>query len=544
MPLKPPLARPATSPSVTVSHDETPSKILIVAEQDDRLRLLEQTFSTYVLALRSRGGNIVGRTLRVRNNADKAMVNELYNVLLEDPGKIQSAAEAPVDVLFVAFETFILRAWRDYAGPIIESMALKLMQSKFDTMLPGDFGMFFRRSLTEMSSHNRRALGAIVRLLADLLDASGNDGDRGALTAAFAEVMTEDGDPMQHVSLLDRLVIDLENLFDDSARSSASHDSTPSRPLSANTGSVSSNASSFRRRFGFGLHRENSKTEGESKVSTLIRTLSKGKSTSEPESQFMSVSKASLFRHRSIDTDSRVSDLLRPASRDRPTVYGAFPSDERIRRPGTAHNDSSTLLTTIGELSPNDGRSKHKKKRRSSLSDLPPTPTKEPLVASTHPPQQVKLTPSTPVQLRPQLEMTPQTRQMRPRTSPTPGIPTRLPQPPQVGPPTRIGSPLRSISPTQPSPPTRKENIVPRPTLTERAINKKTDGPGLPTYRTKRRSDTISSIPQPKGLTLKERPMSAHAPAPTPKRPRAWSSPKPQKLRMQNPQKVLLPPKV
>ena len=47
-----------------------------------------------------------------------------------------------------------------------------------------------------------------------LLDASGNDGDRGALTAAFAEMLANDDNPQMYISLLDRLVEDFDILFD------------------------------------------------------------------------------------------------------------------------------------------------------------------------------------------------------------------------------------------------------------------------------------------------------------------------------------------
>jgi hypothetical protein len=47
----------------------------------DPLRLLEETFSTYMLALRSRSGNVVGKLLRSRAWADELAVNELYNIL-------------------------------------------------------------------------------------------------------------------------------------------------------------------------------------------------------------------------------------------------------------------------------------------------------------------------------------------------------------------------------------------------------------------------------------------------------------------------------
>ena len=49
-----------------------------------------------------------------------------------------------------------------------------------------------------------------------LLDASGNDGDRGVLIASFAEALIPDGKPHDYIMLLDRLVDDFDNLFDGS----------------------------------------------------------------------------------------------------------------------------------------------------------------------------------------------------------------------------------------------------------------------------------------------------------------------------------------
>lgn len=47
-----------------------------------------------------------------------------------------------------------------------------------------------------------------------LLDASGNDGDRGVLIASFAEALVLDGNPHDYITLLDRMVDDYDNLFD------------------------------------------------------------------------------------------------------------------------------------------------------------------------------------------------------------------------------------------------------------------------------------------------------------------------------------------
>lgn len=51
------------------------------AKTKDTFGLLEDTFATYVVALRSRSGNVVGKVLRGRAGADELVVNELYNIL-------------------------------------------------------------------------------------------------------------------------------------------------------------------------------------------------------------------------------------------------------------------------------------------------------------------------------------------------------------------------------------------------------------------------------------------------------------------------------
>lgn len=51
--------------------------------------------------------------------------------LVEDPSKLQAAAEVSIDVLFAAFEKFIKRAWRERMGPLLATDLLLYMQSKF-----------------------------------------------------------------------------------------------------------------------------------------------------------------------------------------------------------------------------------------------------------------------------------------------------------------------------------------------------------------------------------------------------------------------------
>ena len=524
------VSRSNTLPSSFPGKEENSNRMSVIETTDskgpeDQFGLLEQTFSAYVLALQSRSGNIVGRTLRGRDNVDRSSVNELYNVLLEDPGKIQAAAEVPVDTLFVAFETFMANAWREHMGPVLDPSSLRLIQSQFDTMFPRDFDESFRKFLAEMSPQNRRAIASMVRLLAELLDASGNDGDRGALTAAFAEILTVDGDPMQHISLLDRLVDDFDNLFDEFIPGGASLEGTltcdQTKSASQNAGSIGSNASSFRKRFGFSLHREGSKHEGESKVSSILRTLSKSKGSGDSES---GTTKGSLLRSKSIDVDASLGPFWRPGSRDRPT---AASSQELISRPNSAQEQPPSLSSIRG-ISTN-GIVKVRRKRRSSLSDLRPTTASTTDTSISSPSRPV--TPGS--SNRPQSEAMTPTKQGRPQTSNGSASSGRSPSPAKGGSPSRLTSPSRRRSPTRPATPSRKENIDPRSPQTERSPKKKSDDSGSPTEDSKKSRATGT----PRGTGLRERPMLVNG---SDTKRGLNSPPKTQKLRMQSPQKVCL----
>ncbi|KAJ6102554.1 Protein of unknown function DUF3507 [Penicillium sp. IBT 16267x] len=517
---------------------ETSNKISVVGAPaargtDGQLGSLEQTFAAYVLSLQSRSGNILGRMLRARETADRSPVNELYNILLEDPCKLQAAAEVPVDTLFVAFETFMKNAWKRSMGPVLDTSSLRQLQSQFDTMFPREFDDEFRKFLADTSPQNRRALAAIIRLLAELLDASGNDGDRGALTMAFAEVLTEDGDPVHHVSLLDRLVEDFDNLFEEfipggaSVEGTLTCDQTQPKTSQANTGSVGSNNSSFRKRFGFGLHKDSQKSEGESKVASILRTLSKRHSPADSEPN---TPKGSLLRSKSTDLDTRLG-FLRPTSRDRP--FG-FSSEEHISSPGTGHGQTPSLSSIRGIS--HDGVVKIRRKRRSSLSDLRPQTASSEVsnissisnVSPTH-----QLRPVTP-NSRPRAEpTTPTSQPPRPQSSYFSRSPTRGTSPAKATSPTRLGSPIRRMSPTRPSTPSRKENIDPQMLQTEGAAKTSRVIPDSPTQELKRRS-RATSIPQ-RTPGLRERP-SANTEN---KRPQSSSSAqRTPKLRMQSPQKL------
>ncbi|PLB42070.1 putative Rho guanyl nucleotide exchange factor [Aspergillus candidus] len=532
------LSRSNTLPSVFPGKEEerredrtdaTPPKVSVVGSDsgpgpESTLPALERAFAAYALALQSRSGNIVGRTLRARDGVDRSAVNELYNVLLEDPGKLQAAAEVPVDTLFVAFETFMANAWSEQMGPVLDPASLALLQGHFDTMFPRDFDESFRRFLSEMSPQNCRALAALVRLLADLLDASGNDGDRGALTAVFAEVLTTEGDPMHHVSLLDRLVDDFDHLFEEvtpdgaSLEAILSGDPTPS--AAHNRGSVSSTTSSFRKRFGFSLHRDSSKAaDGESKVSSILRTLSKSKGSLAGDSE-PGTPKGSLLRSKSIDVDAGLAYLLRPGSRDR---LGTSSSQEHFHRPASAQEDTASVSSVRGL-----GGVKVRRKRRSSLSDLRPgTASSEVSTTSTS----HAARPATPASSASHSRSDGVTPTKPPRPQSRHGEPTVRSTSPQ-----KSGSPsLVSRSPTRPVTPSRKENIDPKFLPTDRSPRKKKDASESP-QEPKRRS-RATSIPA-RNPGLKERPVPVNGS--DVKRPTSSlsSPPKPQKLRMQSPQKL------
>lgn len=332
---------------------------------------LEETFTSYIAALQSRKGNIVCRVLRSRGNADELAINALYNTFIENPLDTRAASEASVDVIFVAFEKFLRMAWKDQMGQVMSMQTLDSLQEKALKMYPGDFADYVKMVFGEMAPQNRRAFIAIIKLLADLLEGCGNDGDRGALTAAFAELLVIDGNPHDYINLLDRMVEDSERLFEDIGPGAVTgmNGSVSSRygSVSGNrsnhsaTGSLTSNASSLRRRFDT-LLRQNSNKDSDNRPS-VWRTLSKtSRSAATGEVIPSSLSRASHNRSQSIESPNR-----RPASRDRPTVLGAFDD-----RPSSSSGQPSRL-STIGASPPPEKKETTKtlkKKRRSSLSDL------------------------------------------------------------------------------------------------------------------------------------------------------------------------------
>ena len=495
----------------------------------DSLAKLEESLANLTLALHARKGNIVGRSVRARAVADELMVNELYNSILENPSNLDLAAQSSVDILFAVFEKFINIAWKERMGPVLSHATFVSLQMRSDSMHPGDFEEFFRATVNDFSPQNQRALRAIIKLLAELLDGTSNDGDRGVLTASFAEMLVPAGNANDFISLMDRLVQDSEALFpiQTPGHNTSNYGSMDSKGRSNAAGSINSNTS-LRKRFGFGtLTRENSKSENESKVGSLWRSLSKNShGTDSQPSSISKAGQASLARSNSTDT-GRLSPK-RPSSRDRPTVLGAFAFEN-----GSITGSSRPYLNalgTIGEVPPTTGPPR--KKRRSSLSDL------KTLQDANNVPTWSPQTPRRPDPISRQSSAEPRT--------PSRNTPSAIKHASAIPTPTRLGSPMRKEN----SP----GNVLDRPgsvrLKSTTAISETKDEVTIKAYQpAKKRSErgeSVSGIPslKPSASTgLSERPTSGNTvklplSSRSPLKAGAATSSPPKRLRMQSPQKL------
>ena len=54
---------------------------------------------------------------------------------MEDPSRLQAAAEVSVDVLFAAFEKFLQRAWKERMGPLLAANVLQDLQANFGKLV-------------------------------------------------------------------------------------------------------------------------------------------------------------------------------------------------------------------------------------------------------------------------------------------------------------------------------------------------------------------------------------------------------------------------
>jgi hypothetical protein len=500
----------------------------------ESLAKVEESLTNLTLALAARKGNIVGRSVRARVVADELMVNELYNAILENPSNLDLAAQSSVDVLFAVFEKFLNIAWKERMGPVLSHATLVSLQMRSDSMHPEEFEDFFRMTINEFSPHNYRALRTIIQLLAELLDGTSNDGDRGILTAAFAEMIVPAGNANDFISLMDRLVQDIEALFTPQTPgfTTPNYGSIDSKSR-LNTGSINSNTS-LRKRFGFGtLTRENSKSENESKVGSLWRSLSKNSHGTDSQPPSLSSSRG-VGRSNSIDT-GRISPK-RPSSRDRPTILGAFNFENGNATSNSAGGSGRAFvgaLGTIGEVPPTAGPPR--KKRRSSLSDLkmlqdandvplwsPQTPRRPD--SGERGSRQSSAEPKTPS-----------------HTTPSPAKHTSA-----IPTPTRLGSPMHMPARKENSPGTApaRPGIV-RPKSVAGKADEVTVKSYTPVKKRSERGQSVSGIPSLKSVNsgLSERPGSGNTVKLPPSKSASTkimspSASPPKRLRMQSPQKL------
>ncbi|KAH6608372.1 rho guanyl nucleotide exchange factor [Trichoderma cornu-damae] len=378
--------------SIRGKNSSSNSRPLEETMPENPLVRLEQTFEAFTTALQYRKGSIHGRTLLHRAMADELLVNDLYNRLIENPFEVDVANDVGTEVVFTAFENFLHIAWAEQIGPVTTIKMLDTLQERANKRVPGEFADFVNFLFKELAPQNRRAFTALIKLLADLLDGCSNDSDRGALTLAFAEMLVTDGTAANYINLLDRLVDDCDRIFGEptyagfSLADLALIESFQARSgggggggvgggggggsgNKSHQGSVTSNTSSLRRKFGFDmLLRQNSKEDRGS----VWRSLGKHRNPATGESASMSrATMQQALRQRSIDDNNlqKRYTLGRPGSGDRPHVANAF---EELARPTSSHR-MEFPLDTIGEPAyepPTPGSPRRHYKRRSSLSDL------------------------------------------------------------------------------------------------------------------------------------------------------------------------------
>lgn len=338
---------------------------------------LEKTMSSYVLALHARKGNVVGRVITNRALADDAIVNELYNTLLGNPEAHEFAANVPVDVLFMSFEKFLKVAWKERMGRVLERRTIEELRMKAETLGPMDYQDFLLHKLQQCAPQNERAIKAVVGLLADLLDGTSNDGDRGALTATFTQLLVEERDSQEFILTIDRLVEEHDVILGNSpsfGRTVRDQSGHHAGSYSAHTGSIGSKATSLSKKLGFGsLHREASRSESSNKVSSVLRTWSKnGRSTE-------SSARSALQRTKSVDmiTHPATNATQHQASADSIQFQEAAPSQAQIEPLLDFAQSIMSPITPLSRPAVSRDSASIRTKRRSSLSDLAAIPAPE-----------------------------------------------------------------------------------------------------------------------------------------------------------------------
>lgn len=332
---------------------------------DNPLMRLELTFSVYTNALLARKGTIISKHVLQRHTADELLVNEIYNKLIENPYDAEISPEVPVEVIFVSFENFLRIAWKSQMGAVMTMEALDTLQDRAHRKAPGDFADFVHYLSAEMAPQNRRAFARMIKLLAQLLDGCANDGDRGALTVTFAELLVTSGNASDYINLLDRLVEECDRIFNEPSPeqsfnfggSVAGSMRSTLRKETSMTGSVTSNTSSLRRKFGLDMFRR----PKEEKPS-VWRSLSKHRNPATGETSSL---RGASQQSRYLDDSSlpRRGGMGQGTPSRRP-IAGAF---DESPRPASSHRLEYNI---DAEEQEKPAAPRPRAKRRSSLSDL------------------------------------------------------------------------------------------------------------------------------------------------------------------------------
>ena len=315
---------------------------------------LEETLKTFLTALRARKGNIVGRSILDRQNADVDDTLKLTVCLIKDPFDYERAAQQQVNVLFASFQDFLTTHWLKQHGTIVSSELLADVQAISQAAPVMPQGSLFDMVLQRLAPLNRWALREIIDLTTELLNGMQSDSDRGALVAGMTEILVQNGPVYKCIPLIDQMIED--------------------RSKTALPGSENSQVAP--QGDAVGLHAG----EGNNSRSTNIKSSSLSKRLG------MTSLRGDGFKR---DQSSNVTDVMRNWSRSTRNNAILRPSLERTRSVGVTTSQAKSyqisqeaLCTSLDarakisvtmdeQLDLKDSNQTPTRKRRSSLSVLP-----------------------------------------------------------------------------------------------------------------------------------------------------------------------------
>jgi hypothetical protein len=179
------------------------------------LQKLEDTFEGFINTLKMIGNsNPDLKPLQHVQKVDQRAVDAFLEQLVEDPKAARVEKDTGIDVIFVAFSTFLRREWIEGMGDVLDQKSLSELQLKSDTLFPGDFEDFFKIFILDWTPQNKRAFRTLVLLLKEIQGNLQEEDDKGALTKAFTELLVgPDVNALDYMGLVDRLVEGADRLF-------------------------------------------------------------------------------------------------------------------------------------------------------------------------------------------------------------------------------------------------------------------------------------------------------------------------------------------